>query len=308
MDSGNETLPAYLPTLMSGYRNVERYNDLMAKAVRDFSPPVKLSALDTYLLQQTTGYFPEPATVVDLSAEATAGASIVCWLSAERIRQIVAPKSDSSTTENADWQNGFRSATEVMDLDANVLCEKTVEQALKDNLNPLSPVVFSLAQTAADASLLGRRLTSLLELHPQATIFLLPLGNVGESELLTEALNFVKAHTEYKLQVLRELCPFWASSQLGVIFHSTNDDLPASLQRLKQQYDGNFRFLDMARMLMESELRAKLELERERKAYAALESSFNLKYELKRWLWRQFPTSLKRLIRRLRGLPVENIL
>lgn len=307
MESASETLPAYLPTLTSSYRNVERYYELMATAVRGFNPPVNLSALDAFLLQQAIRYLPEPATVIDMATQATAGSSVICWLSAERIRRVVAPKSDWATTESSDWRTGFGLAAEAMDVDTAVLSDHSVEQVLKEHFTPLSPVVFSLAQTETDAALLGQRLKSLLEIHPQATIFLLPLGDVGDSALLTEALNFVNAHAEYKLQLVRELCPFWASSRLGVIFPSANADVPASLYRLRQQYDGNFEFLNLARLLTQSELRAQQELERERQAYVALQSSFSLKYELKRWLWQRFPTPIKRLIRKLRGLPVENV-
>lgn len=306
MESASETLPAYLSTLTSSYRNVERYHELMATAVRGFNPAVNLSALDAFLLQQAIRYLPEPATVIDMAAQATAGSSTICWLSAERIRCVVAPKSDGAT-ESSDWRTGFRLAAEAMDVDIAVLSERSVEQVLKEYFTPLSPVVFSLAQTETDAALLDQRLKSLLERHPQATIFLLPLGDVGDSALLTEALNFVNAHAEYKLQLVRELCPFWASSRLGVIFPSANADVPTSLYRLRQQYDGNFEFLNLMRLLTQSELRAQQELARERQAYVALQSSFSLKYELKRWLWQRFPTPIKRLIRKLRGLPVENV-
>lgn len=301
MESGSETQPAYLPTMMSSYRTMERYSDLLSKTGNK-SPKslVSLSALDAYLLQQVTNHLPQKTTVVDLAADATCGASIVCWLSAENVRQVIAPQTDWQPNDVAEWRTGFRLASEEMGFEQEVLHSDTIEQVLKAQNNPLSQVIITLAQTEADAPLLNERLKFLFALQPKAAVFLLPLGDVGSSELLAQAINFGSSQTDYRVVALRERCAFWAASRLGLIYPANNIDLPASLRRLQQQYEGNVQFINMVQLLIESELRALRELQHERHAFAALQSSISLKYELKRWLWHKLPSPLQRFIQKLR--------
>lgn len=301
MESGKETQPAYLPTLMSSYRTMERYGDLLSKACnKTLKPSVSLSALDAYLLQQVTAQLPQKAAIVDLAADATCGASTVCWLSAGNVRHVVAPQNDWQPSDNAEWRIGFRLVVEEMGFDDGALRSETIEQVLKAQNNPLSQVIITLAQAESDAPSLGERLNSLFALHPDAAIFLLPLGAIGSSELLAQAINFGSSQNDFLVVALRDLCPFWTASRLGLIYSAGNTDLPASLSRLQQQYEGNFQFLNMTQMLIESELRSLRELERERRAFEALQSSISLKYELKRWLWHHTPAFLQRLIQKLR--------
>lgn len=295
MQSGSETQPACLPTLMSCARAMERYDDLVSK-VGSSATAVRLSALDAYLLQQLVAHLPQKATIVDLAADATGGASIICWLSAENVSQIMAPQ----TVGNADWRTGFRLAAEAMGMDASALRSETTEQVLKTQNNPLSPVVITLGMTESDAPTLNERLNTLFALQPQSTIFLLPLGNCGSSELLNQAIHFASDHSDYRVVALRELNHFWAASRLGVIYSANNAGLPASLRRLQQLYEGNFQFINLVQLLTELEVRAQKDLMRERHAFEALQSSISLQYEFKRWLWRKFPVRLQKLIKRFR--------
>lgn len=299
-----DTQSAYLPTLMSSYRATERYNNLLFKACSGkLEPSVNLSALDAYLLQQVVNQLSNQVTIVDLAADATCGASTICWLSAANVRQAVVPQNDWETGENAEWRTGFRFVAEEMGFDDEVLLSETIEQALKAKNNPLSQVIITLAQTEADAPKLGERLRSLFALQPNAAVFLLPLGAIGDSELLAQAINFGSSQKSYRVVALRDFCPFWTASRLGLIYPVNNADLPVSLDRLQQQYDGNFQFLNLTQMLIESELHSFEVLERERQAFLALQSSISLKHELKRWLWRKFPSPIKRLIQKLRRRP-----
>ncbi|MFN0112767.1 MAG: hypothetical protein ACKVZH_28240 [Blastocatellia bacterium] len=296
MQSGSETQPACLPTLMSCARAMEQYADLVSK-IGVPSPAVNLSALDAYLLQQMAAHLPNRATVVDLAAAATGGASLVCWLSAANVAEVIAPHTDS---DNDDWRTGFRQAAEAMGINAVVLSAESAEQALKAQANQLSPIIITLAQTEADAAKLGERLNALFALQPKAAIFLLTLGNVGSSEVLTQAVNFASANSNYRIVALRECNHFWATSRLGMIHLANNSDLPAALRRLQQLYEGNFQFTNLVQLLTELEVRTQKDLMRERHAFEALQSSISLQYELKRWIWRKLPAFMKRLIKKLR--------
>lgn len=256
MEKKCETSPAYLPTLLSSYRLIERYGELLLQADGDaIKAETDLSALDAYLLQQTICHLSQQAIVVDLAADATCGASTVCWMTAENVKQIVVPRHDWQSGSNTAWRNSFHFAIEAMGLNPVELAVEPFQQVLTEQKNPLFQTVIILAQAETDAQALNERLAALFSLQPKAIVFLLSLGAIGNSELLKQAISFAEARAPYQLIALRELCPFWSTSRLGVFYSSDNVDLPASLRRLQQQYEGNFQFLKMVRHVVESELK-----------------------------------------------------
>jgi hypothetical protein len=112
-----------------------------------------------------------------------------------------------------------------------------------------SPIIFSFSAAESETPLIETRLQYLFNLSEDVVGFVFPLGKIGENGLLNDAIHFCSAAPNRRLTALREISPFFASSQVGLIYNASNQSIPASLDRISQQYDGNFQFL---RLVQES--------------------------------------------------------
>jgi hypothetical protein len=109
-------------------------------------------------------------------------------------------------------------------------------------------IMFLFSQSELESSQARTQLQWLFDLSEHVVGFVFPLGQIGENGLLNDAIQFCSAAPNRRLTALREISPFFASSQLGLIYNRSNGSIPATLERrIYQQYDGNFQFLRLIR-------------------------------------------------------------
>jgi len=247
-------------TLFSCHRAVELYRRRLADRPEAGSPAsCHLMAIDSFLMRQLAVYYPAAPVVVDFAAEATHGETTVFWLAAPGIKRVVSPQGQAAGS----WQDSFRDALEHLDLEdtaihpAISISDPAGLEDIRRHLDPPSPVIFLLAQREEESPKLARRLDELVQVRPDALILVFPLGLIGRSQSIGEALEFCAQRKAYRLTVLRELGPFFASCQLGLIYPADNQDVPVVLERIRQLFDGNLSVVTLARDLTDALMREK---------------------------------------------------
>jgi len=286
--------PRLVPTITSCYQPVEGYLRFLQQAGAP-QAEVLLRPLDSFLLRQYVAYCSARPTVIDLAAEATLGASTVMWLSYADVTYTVTPlpRWQPSTFK---WRSLLLELQNELTIVTSGLQDSPVLD-LKESSDSLhhqsySPRLYCLAQKVDAIPALSEVLNVLLRWHSQASVMFFPLGLIGESRLLEEALSFCMKHPSYRLTALRELSPFFASSQLGLIYPVQEEEVGKILQRLRQLYEGNFEFLSLvnhsttlarenARLLRQQEEAAPLLKEHE-----VMKRSKGWRLSVAYWRWR----------------------
>jgi hypothetical protein len=81
---------------------------------------------------------------------------------------------------------------------------------------------------------------------------LVPLGATGTGPVLAQALGACPPEGSRRLTALRELAPFFAASELGLIAPADNLLIPAILERIRGLVAGNFQFITLVQYAIES--------------------------------------------------------
>ena len=277
-------------TLFSCHRPVEQYRQRLA-AASDLvtSPGVALLAIDSFLMRQVVSYYPVAPVIVDFAADATRGESTVLWLSTPEKDRLISPLSDSG---GGQWRGAFAATLESLGLDDTATYPPPGEgewQEMCRRVGARAPLIYSVAQREEEAGRLAEKLSELIRARPGAVIMLFPVGPVGASQIIEEALRFCARATGYRVRLLRELGPSFSMSQTALIFPTADHDVPAVLERLRLLLDGNFDPLTLARDLTDA-------LIREKQGSINETEVARLQRELARaWTWRE---GMKRLLSR----------
>lgn len=244
-----------IATLFRVYQPIEQYLRLSAvHALR--SPTVALTAIDLFLMHLITTYYPAPLSIVDLAADATAGVSTFFWANERRATRVVTACQQNGRTPSDGWRSSFRATAEQLGANATkvTLAERGSKEApaweetlVASTLS--SPVLVTLAVPEENGAEADAEIARIFDQRPDALLCLLPLGRLGESLTLQASVQFCATHADYRLTALREISPFFASSQLGLICQRTNAHIPDVLERIRQLYEGNFQFLTLVREL-----------------------------------------------------------
>jgi hypothetical protein len=183
------------------------------------------------------------------------GASLIFWATQPEIRCVIASNLSESRS-HCGWQKVLHSSLEQYDVAKTVRWIDRIDRindhrdalqgALRE-MNHFGPPIFTLAGKEAESSLLAHQLEMLFGMHEDTMGFILPLGLIGENGLLNATLEFCSRSTTYRLVALREVSPFFAQSQVGLVFRSSNCRIEPVLERLHQLYDGNFQFLRLVK-------------------------------------------------------------
>jgi hypothetical protein len=287
------------PTLTSCYRPVEQYLEWLARC-SPVEPALRLRPLDAFLLQQVANHGASAPAVIDLAADATQGASTAFWLANASAHQVFVPRSGNAVAGN--WRTHFHAIANAAGWPTNT-CNLEADFP-PPQLNPLQPTLLLLAINAATTEQLTQTLRDTFLWRPNAVVALLGLRLTGQCEGLKTALDFCQTKPTYRFTLLRELSPFFAASQLGLIALADQSELNLCLERLCQQYEGNFQFLALAKALSERTRPMVITPAPPpvMPAPPAPLDATTLWYEAKRWFWqRVLPPSLKPTVNRLRG-------
>lgn len=272
----DEESPA-IATLFRIYQPIEQYLRLStAHAMR--SPAVPLTAIDLFLMHLVTTYYPAPLSILDLAADATAGVSTFFWANERRTSHVVTAYQHEERRSSGDWRSSFDDVAKQLGVNATkvTLAETPTNEASawKQTLAAsalASPLLVTLAAPDEKGADIDAEITRIFDLRPDALLCLLPLGRVGESPLLQASLQFCATHADYRLTALREISPFFASSQLGLICQRTDEHIPDVLERIQQLYEGNFQFLTLVRELTAAVVREEAAMAKIRTLEATIE-------------------------------------
>ncbi len=248
-------------TIFQAYQPIECYLRLLDDA-HVARPIFQIKGIDAFLLRQLAILYPSQATVLDLAGALTGGVSTVFWAAqTDAVAHTFA--ADLRRDLKFSWQTLAAEALGQLALSAAALTFVDAPQGVPDMLetligsfNRLSPllVVLPLSESASDGVL--DCIARLRMVRPDAIILLLPLGSVGESSILERLLALCGTQSAYRLYALREVSPFFAVSQLGLIVERTNLHIPAIFDRLHATFDGNFNYVALADQMVKLQLEA----------------------------------------------------
>jgi hypothetical protein len=277
------------PTLSSVYGPIESYLNALRTAEADTPAgelgATSIEALDFFLLHQWIAQYSMRPTVIDLAAEATLGASTLFFLGNPLIREVYtlpsgewqeesrverresrgAPTLNSqpstlnpSPAPCLDWRARLMSV--VADRRVSPLPKHTVLPGNRiDEIrrcfeaNEVRPPLLVLlpAEHVRSSAPLGTALEELLSLQQNLVVAVWPLGRLGDCRQIAELIAYHASHPQHRLAAFRDLCPFTATSQLGILHWASNAAAEESLKRLSHLFEGNFQFLSLARELTE---------------------------------------------------------
>lgn len=243
-----------LPTIFSAHAPAAQHR-ARQQAAGVPAPAVTLSPLDAFLLTRIAAFLPHPLTVVDLAAVATDGDSLavlhaadITVVSPPQTLAGAAPRSPSREMRNGSHRSESISATlplVMRDLSAPYATSEW--DSVIDAVPTGETMLVLLAETAASASQTGEHLAWFAARVPAAPILLLPLGATGTGEVLAQAVRACPPDGTRRLIALREQAPFFATSELGLIFSSDDAMMRVVLERLVAMMTGNFQFLPLVR-------------------------------------------------------------
>ena len=251
-----------LATLFTAQAPVEEYRQRRRAAG---APPaaVSLAAIDTFLMGRVAAYAPMSPHVVDLASDATDGDSVAFWVGASL--PVIVPRVSWHSAPMPDWRPLLRAWAAERTTPSGpegiavrpTLIETTLAtpdewRAITADLPEGTPLIITLAETAETATHTAAHIALLQHCAPDAIILLLPLGATGAGPVLAQALGACPPGGSWRLTALRELAPFFAASEIGVVAPADDAMIPAILERINGLVAGNFQFITLVQQVIKS--------------------------------------------------------
>ncbi|MEP7292047.1 MAG: hypothetical protein ABI835_09695, partial [Chloroflexota bacterium] len=246
-------------TIFGSYEPIRKYNDLLRTSGAEASA-VQIQPIDSFLIKQLIAYYPAAPLVIDFASDLTGGASTFLLTACPDVRHVY-----TANTHAAAVQSAFK-ALGVGDFKTTFLDAAPDEpeqwQTLSAALDPFAPPLFLLAldEKTANTAAVAARLEHLATLVPEPVVLVLPIGALGTSPILEGVLRLCAVGSVYRFSALRELNPFWAGSQVGVITRKQNTVVADILKRLAQLYQGNFDFVTLLEAHLGAQIRENIQL------------------------------------------------
>lgn len=241
-------------TLFECYKPIERYLRLTGGPR---APGVAIPGpLDAFLMHQMAALFPAEPRVLDLAADATAGASAAFWASHSAVGGVRVRPTDQSAERPA-WRGSFDDVMARMRVppeacvleDAPPFTSPAAAEPDKASHPPL-PLFVCAAAPDTSAAACTRLLQQILSLYPEAVVLLMGVDRAGEGPTLEGVVSFCTHGSPYRVVLARELTPFFATSRLAVVCArgeagGTGAVVDGVLRRIAGTFAGNFQFLSL---------------------------------------------------------------
>ncbi len=249
MYSAFNTTRPHLPSVQSVFGPIEQYQgELQKRCPAPGNAVAVLEPLDVYLAHLLITVHPGEPAILDLAAEATAGASTLLGLLHPRQSNVRATGGSLSGDRRA-----YRGAV-----------EEFVQRQGKDlsSLDWLSDAEHShgamdlVVFVAANKPDVDAEVERCLNHVPSAIVLVFGLGLVGDCAALDALLKRFPTGSSRRLTLLRESGEALSASTLGMVAQRDNDTAEAALQRLKQLFTSNYSFLGLLRSATENAIRA----------------------------------------------------
>jgi hypothetical protein len=241
-----------LPSLSTVFQPIEQYHAALEERCPLAAPAVaSLEALDAYLVHLFLNCHPSAPTVLDLAAEATAGASTLLGLLHPRVKHVRAVGGPLPGDRRA-----YRGV---------------VEDFLRDQGQPLARLEWipnadatSQRNVGADAVLFldaGREAVDAeverwLNVFPAAIVLVFGLGAVGDCAAIDSLLRRFPSGSRRRFALVRDYGEALSASRLGVVASRDESSADVALFRLRQLFAGNYTFLGLLRSATEQAIRS----------------------------------------------------
>jgi hypothetical protein len=244
-----------IDTLQNTYRLVEHYFHLIESVTGSRpQPSVPLRGIDAFLMHMLAGAYPAALSVVDLTGDATLGAVRFLWAAHYVDVRAIYGASVSWNAPTPDWREWLPAAYEAFAVPTTTqfLIEPPLDsdggwENISKRLNKLSPVMVIAASLGHSVADITERLNWLTGLDKRVVMVLvLNVGQTGDSALLTAANTiYGEPNNPHQFVLLRELGPFFAASQIGLICRRDNQAVPEVLNRVREMFEGNFGYASL---------------------------------------------------------------
>lgn len=242
----------HLPSVLSVFGPIEEYQaDLNKRGPFHGNAIAYLQPLDAYLAHLLVTAHPGEPAILDLAAEATAGASTLVGLLHPRqpcVRAVAGPLPGD--------RRAYRGVVEALlqrqNKDLSSLQWLSHAEPTADRHGETDVLIFVAANTTSVDADVERW----LNLLPCAIVLVFGLGPVGDCAALDALLRRFPTGSPCRLTLLRESGEALSASTLGMVAERDNAAAEATLQRLKQWFTSNYSFLGLLRSATERAIRA----------------------------------------------------
>jgi hypothetical protein len=249
MYSAFNTTRPHLPSVLSVFGPIEQYQgDLQKRSPFHGDAIAVLEPLDAYLAHLLLTAHPGEPAILDLAADATAGASTLVGLlhpSQPHVRAIGGSLSGD--------RRSYRGAVEEF-LQRHGKDHSSLEwMHHAEHLHGETDVFVFVAANKPD---IDTEVERCLTQVPSAIVLVFGLGPVGDCAALDALLKRFPTGSPRRLTLLRESGEALSASRLGMVAQRDNDTAEAALRRLKQLFTSNYSFLGLLRSATENAIRA----------------------------------------------------
>ena len=260
---------------------------------------LSLGAIDFFLLHQWIAQYAMRPRVIDLASEATRGASTLFFLGNPQVREVQMLPPAERAAGSPDWRPLLEAAASDHEVSPQPACHVLAAGRVgeirrcfrEDELRPPLLVLWHVDEKESHESL-ENTLEELLSLQEDVIVAVCPLGRIGHCRALASLIAHCASHQEHRLAALREICPFTATSQLGILYRASNANADEMLEGLEHGFVGNFQFLSLIRELTSCHLTSASLTSQLAQALAERDAELAVMKGSAFWLARKWVTSL----------------
>jgi hypothetical protein len=299
-----------LPTILTVYRPVEEYWEACRPtALPDTGPVEALDPLDAFLVHRLLDLVPGDPVLIDAAIGRTGGASSLIGMHHPRVgcvRAVADPESLPSWRALSTLRGYVgRRGSGLAPLE--VITTPGLPEVLAE---PAWAIVLVDAR-AGDAASLAEQIGRWLDDRPDAWVLVLGLGRVGDCPALASLLSLCLPGSGRQFRLLREAGEVLVASGLGLVARYDDPAVEDALERLRESYSGNHRYLDLLRQVNDAALRdARIDADTLRSNWTFGPLAVEIE-ELKRkeWVMWQRAEAAEEALRRLRRFtePLEKL-
>jgi len=177
-----------------------------------------------------------------LLGDVTGGASTAFWVAHPAVCSVAAPASGGPSA----WRQRFEEACGRIGVNSQ-RAELNGDATFAGELAGGGPVLCLAGPTPAEPDA-AQCLTRIFLARPDAIVLYLAVGRTGQSRELDALVAKCPAGGALRLVLLREISPFFASSEMALVHAAGDQVVLGILERLAALYEGNFQFLTLVNL------------------------------------------------------------
>jgi hypothetical protein len=284
-----------LPSVLSVFGPIEQYQAEQDKRAPFRGAAAIIEPLDAYLAHLLVNVYPGEPVLLDLAAEATAGASTLLGLLHPRQPRVYAVAGPLPGDRRA-YRGMVEEFVQRQGKELTPLHWLSRAESAAD-LHGETDVFIFVAASEPDVDAKAEQWLNFL---PSAIVLVFGLGAVGDCAVLDALVHRFPTGSPRRLTLLRESGEVLSASRLGIVAEHSNAAAELTLRRFQQLFTGNYSFLGLLRSVTEQALGASQsdtflewndEINQLKKAAAeelhALKSSLSYRLSERLLRWRQ---------------------